>query len=54
MVPDEEDVAWYLSVRWITGISIGLQYDIGDEDDEYSHAIILDLLFIGFALVFNK
>lgn len=50
----DEDISWYIGFRFITGMSLGIQYDIGDEDDEYSSAIILDLIFIGFSLVFNK
>jgi hypothetical protein len=54
LVEPDEDIAWYIGFRFITGMSLGIQYVIGDEDDEYSSAIILDLIFIEFSLVFNK
>jgi hypothetical protein len=55
MGPDEEEYEpWYIMVAWIRGLKLGIEYIIGEEEDEWDSCIILDLFVVSIGLVFNK
>jgi hypothetical protein len=54
--PDDDDVKGMvvLYAAFIKGLKLGIEYVLGDEEDDWDSYIELDLFLVSFRLVFHK